>query len=537
MKREPVAGRKQVGIYLRVSTEEQAAGESPEHHEHRARQYAESKGWEVVRRYDLCGVSGKTVINHPEAQAMLRDVRERRIEALVFSKIARLARNTKELLEIADIFKECSADLVSLDEAIDTTTPGGRFFYTILAGAANWERDEIASRVAASVVTRAQLGKPLGGAAPFGYRWDDKKLMPDPVEAPVRRLIYDLFLETRRVKTVARLLNDRGYRTRDGSKFSHPTVKRLLEDPVAKGLRRANYTKSLGEGKKWKLKPEETWVWIPVPPIVSVETWEACNLLLAERKATKKPPTRRVTSIFAGYVFCGACGKKMYVPKDSTKYDCATCHRKIPGDDLEAVFHEQLRSFFFDEVAVSEYLKKGDDRYEEKRHLLERLEADRRGIASEMEKLYRLYLDDGITVESFRRRNGPLEERLGAIETEVITLQAEVDSLAIAKLSAGSIVAKGRDLYSQWPSFSHDEKRSIIEMVVDRIEIGEGEISIRFAYLPVPPTPPSPPRPLPERPQRVTQPQGFMAASSANLAGKSNRARVRTTVIVPSSRG
>ncbi len=40
-----------------------------------------------------------------------------------------------------------------------------------------------------------------------------------------------------------------------------------------------------------------------------------------------------------------------------------------------------------------------------------------------MEKLYRLYLDDGITVESFRRRNGPLEERLGAIETEVPTLR------------------------------------------------------------------------------------------------------------------
>src|SRR5438445_2759075 len=86
---------KTVGIWIRVSTEDQARGESPEHHEKRARMYAESKGWTVVRVYDLSGVSGKTVMEHPEAQAMLADVRARRIRGLVFSKLARLARNTR----------------------------------------------------------------------------------------------------------------------------------------------------------------------------------------------------------------------------------------------------------------------------------------------------------------------------------------------------------------------------------------------------------------------------------------------------------
>ena len=51
--------RKQVGIWIRVSTEDQAQGDSPEHHEHRARCYAESKDWEVVEVYHLEGVSGK----------------------------------------------------------------------------------------------------------------------------------------------------------------------------------------------------------------------------------------------------------------------------------------------------------------------------------------------------------------------------------------------------------------------------------------------------------------------------------------------
>jgi Resolvase, N terminal domain len=52
---------KAVGIWIRVSTEDQARGESPEHHEKRARHYAEAKGWKVREVYNLSGVSGKSV--------------------------------------------------------------------------------------------------------------------------------------------------------------------------------------------------------------------------------------------------------------------------------------------------------------------------------------------------------------------------------------------------------------------------------------------------------------------------------------------
>ncbi len=135
---------------------------------------------------------------------------------------------------------------------------------------AEWERAEIAERVAASLPIRAKMGKPLGGAAPFGYRWKGKELVIDQQEAPIRKMIYELFAEHKKKGLIAKKLNQMGHRTRNVSEFSDTTIGRLLHDSTAKGGRLANYTKSLGHGKKWVLKPESEWIQITYPAIVEV---------------------------------------------------------------------------------------------------------------------------------------------------------------------------------------------------------------------------------------------------------------------------
>jgi site-specific DNA recombinase len=473
--------KKRVGIWIRVSTDMQVKDDSPEHHEQRARYYVQSRDWEVAEVYRLDAVSGKAVMNHPEAQRMLKDLREGRISGLVFSKLARLARSTKELLEFAEIFRKEGADLVSLAEQIDTSTPAGRLFFTIVAAMAEWEREEISSRVAASVPIRARMGKPLGGQASFGYRWQNKTLVIDQKEAPVRKLIYEIFLECQRKKTTASRLNQLGYRTRKGANFSDTTVERLLRDTTAKGLRIANHTKSTGEGKKWLAKSQEDWITIPCPAIIEEDLWDKCNSILDEQAVKRNKNGRKSEYLLAGFVKC-ECGTPMYVYSTAKKFTCRKCKNNVSVKEMDDSYQQVLKGYLYD-LQPRVYVEELEKQLEATKELLATSMKKRNQLRKKMDDLVPLRISGDLDSEHFAVIYQPLVTQVKQLDKSIPEFEAEIDLKKIQITSSDFVLGKAKELYKDWAKMQFSQKRAIVETITDFITVEKDEINVRISHL------------------------------------------------------
>ena len=473
---------KPVGIWIRVSSEDQARGESPAHHLERARAYAIARSWTIKEVYDLAGISGKSVKEHPEARRMLADVKRGHIVGLIFSKLARLARNTKELLEFSEYFRDHHADLISIQDAIDTSTPSGRMFYTFQAAQAQWEREEIADRQKASILVRAKLGKTINGMAPYGFQWKDRKLIIQPDEAPVVRKAYELFLQYRRKGTVAKLLNAAGHRARKGALWSDTQVRRVLAESAIKGIYYFNRIRKNGPWKGIE-KPEEEWGRVECEPIISPTVWDQVNLITEEQLKLWKKPGKVPLHIFGNLTWC-LCGGKMYARSDSPKYHCRKCNRKIPTADLEAIFREELHAFFGSREKIAAHMSEAKRNIAEKEQVLAALQRQAVKVREEMKQTHQLYLDGQITPQGFGQFYKPAEERLNQLCAELPKLEAEVAYLKVNDVSGEEVLSEAWTLYEQWPKLTTDQKQKIAEAIVEKIVIGEGEIDLTLSYLP-----------------------------------------------------
>lgn len=135
--------------YIRVSAADQNT----------ARQEALMKELGVDEVY-IDKASGKSKDNRAQLYTMLEYVRKG--DTVIVESISRFARNTKDLLELVEILTKKEVEFVSKKEAIDTTTPTGKFMLTIFGAVAELEREYILQRQKEGIAIAKSEGKYKG---------------------------------------------------------------------------------------------------------------------------------------------------------------------------------------------------------------------------------------------------------------------------------------------------------------------------------------------------------------------------------------
>jgi len=170
-----------VVLYARVSTKEQTT----ENQILELRDFCKRNNYEIFKEYRDDGVSGK-LISRPALDEMLQDMREKKFNMVVVYKFDRLGRSTKHLLQVYEEMKNKGVRLVATSQNIDTSSSMGKFFFTILSGIAELEREMLIDRVK-SGVSRAKsegkhCGRPKGSKdkgrrkrSGYWLRWSKKK--------------------------------------------------------------------------------------------------------------------------------------------------------------------------------------------------------------------------------------------------------------------------------------------------------------------------------------------------------------------------
>jgi len=125
------------------------------------RDIAAQRGLELTEVYSDRGVSGSKA-RRPGIDSLLRDARRGKFNVIIVAAFDRLARSTRNFLELVDEFDSLGIELISAREAVDTSTPIGRMFVTLLGSIAELEKSFIRERIKAGMRRRKLDGLPVG---------------------------------------------------------------------------------------------------------------------------------------------------------------------------------------------------------------------------------------------------------------------------------------------------------------------------------------------------------------------------------------
>ena len=296
----------ETGIYVRVSTEEQAKeGYSIRAQEQKLKDYSRIKEWHVYKVYMDDGISGKDIKGRLAIQELIDDVEKGNINNVLVFKIDRLTRNTADLIYLINLFNSYNCAFNSLSESIDTQTASGRMFIKIVGIFAEFERENIIERAKIGFERKVREGYTLASrTVSYGYdRKPGEKIQTiNKYEASIVKEVFDMFVNKHMsCLDIAKNLNERKIHTKENSEWYTRAIKNMLTN--------CNYVGMVRYAMKDKKRNFETKGMHEA--IISKELYEeAQNLIkkISVKCYTKRP---KEDAYFVGVLYCAECGGRM----------------------------------------------------------------------------------------------------------------------------------------------------------------------------------------------------------------------------------
>ena len=298
---------------------------------------------------------------------------KKKYKAIFVSEISRIARDPQVGRQIVDELTELNIPVFVKNPPLVSIEPDGKrsgmfnIIFQILLELANTEAEFMKMRSISGVIEKVRQGGAIGGIMqPYGYTSEKKKLVIEPTEAEVIKMIFDLCIDGNGTKKIANKLNELGIPTkvsilfnkemkqRNGRppvhskniKWKDGTIYGILTNPIYKGLRRL-IRHDENEQVQTESTRNKTYNLFDSPPIVSEEIWDKAQLTFKEnfRHSIRN---KKFHYILKDIVTCAKCGSsyagRMKTDKRDQFYMCSARRTKTRPCNNPAISIELLES-------------------------------------------------------------------------------------------------------------------------------------------------------------------------------------------------
>jgi site-specific DNA recombinase len=500
-----------VALYARVSTQRQAQADGVAGQLDRLRMHALAQGWAVgeedVFRDD--GYSGAS-LKRPGLERLRDRAALRVLDRVLITTPDRLARQYVHQVLLLEELAATGCMVEFLDRPM-SGDPHDQLLLQIRGAVAEYERSLIGERMRRGRLRKLQAGLLLPWSSPpYGYRVDpDRPRDPAGVrcDGSEAAIIGEMFAwyadEARSLYGLAkRLQRDDVAPPRAGGRWNVTTLRQILTNPTYTGQVYAGRIQSAPR----RLRPREEWIAVAaVPPIITGELFDRVQDKLAKNKAFARRNNTAHPYLLRALVSCGVCGLACFgrcLPAGYRYYCCRgklstlNSHREvvcpsrfIPADKVEALVWDDLCRMLTEPEAIRRALERAHGGHWLPQELQARRDGLRRGQASverQIERLTEVYLAGVVGLDEYRRRREDLQRRCEALAAQGRQLEAQVDHRAAVARLGLNIDAFCKRISGGLASTNWEQKRQLIEWLVLRVVVTDGEVEIRYV---IPATP------------------------------------------------